>query len=80
MLNKQFDNAANIVKEIENSRTIQYRQLLSKIRLNNDVELGIKLLEVLPNFKQSNYATNAGLVYSALIDTYGLWPNYKQYF
>jgi len=72
MLNKQFDNAANIIKEFENSKFIQYRQLLSDIRSNNNIELGNKLLEILPNLKEINHPANIGLVYSALIDAYGM--------
>jgi len=72
MLNKRFDDAANIIKELKNAKFIQYRQLLSDIRSNNNIELGNKLLEILPNFKEINQPTNIGLVYSALIDAYGL--------
>jgi len=70
MLNKQFDNATNIVKELENSKFVQYRQLLTDIRTNNNIELGNKLLEIIPQFKEINHNANIGLVYSALIDAY----------
>lgn len=72
MLNKQFDNADNILKELKNSKFIQYRQLLSDIRTNNNIELGNKLLEIIPHLKEISQSTNIGLVYSALIDAYGL--------
>lgn len=71
MLNKKFDEASNIAKEFENEKFVQYRQLLSDIRTNNNIELGYKLLEVIPIFKEINQNANLGLIYSALIDSYG---------
>jgi len=71
MLNKEFDKAFNLVKELENENYIQYRQLLSDIRTNNNIELGLKLLEVLPKFKKINQNANSGVIYSAIIDSYG---------
>ncbi|XP_025193243.1 leucine-rich PPR motif-containing protein, mitochondrial [Melanaphis sacchari] len=70
MLNKKFDEAFKIAKELENEKFIQYRQLLSDIRSNNNIELGYKLLEVLPKFKETNQNANLGIVYSAIIDSY----------
>lgn len=70
MLNKKFDEASNIAKEFENEKFVQYRQLLSDIRTNNNIELGYKLLEVIPIFKEINQNANLGLIYSALIDSY----------
>lgn len=71
MLNKKFDEAFKIAHEFENEKFIQYRQLLSDIRSNHNIELGYKLLEVLPKFKATNQNANLGLVYSAVIDSYG---------
>lgn len=71
MLNKEFDKATLITKVLENEKFIQYRQLLADIRLNNNIELGYKLLEVLPILKEINQNANSGLVYSAIIDSYG---------
>lgn len=71
MLNKEFDKALNIVKEFENENFIQYRQLLSDIRMNNNIELGYKLLEMLPTFREINQNSNSGIIYSAIIDSYG---------
>lgn len=71
MLNKEFDKANNIIKELENEKFVQYRQLLSKIRKDNNVELGYKLLDVIPNLKELNQNSAMGLVYSAIIDVYG---------
>ncbi|CAH1737969.1 unnamed protein product [Aphis gossypii] len=70
MLNKKFDEAFKIAHEFENEKFIQYRQLLSDIRSNHNIELGYKLLEVLPKFKATNQNANLGLVYSAVIDSY----------
>lgn len=72
MVNKDYDNAVNISKELENVKFIQYRQLLSEIRTNNDVDLGFKLVEIISNnLKGMNQNINIGLVYSAIIDSYG---------
>lgn len=72
MLNKEFDKAIDIAKEFENKKFVQYRQLLSEIRTNNNVELGFKLLEMVPNkLKGLNQDVNIGLVYSAIIDSFG---------
>lgn len=71
MLNKEFDKALNIAKELEHENFIQYRQLLSDIRTNNNIELGYKLLEMLPKFKEINQNANSGVIYSAIIDSYG---------
>jgi len=71
MLNKKFDEAFNIANEFENEKFVQFRQLLSDIRSNNNIELGYKLLEVLPKFKAANQNGNLGIVYSAIIDSYG---------
>ncbi|KAL4132666.1 hypothetical protein QTP88_009784 [Uroleucon formosanum] len=70
MLNKKFDEASNIAKEFENEKFVQYRQLLSDIRINNNIELGYKLLEVMPIFKKINQSANLGIIYSAIIDSY----------
>lgn len=71
MMSKEFDKADNIAKEFENEPHIQYRHLLSDIRVNNNTEMGYKLLEVLPSFKEINLHANIGLVYSAILDSYG---------
>jgi len=71
MLNKKFDEAFNIAHEFESEKFIQFRQLLSDIRSNHNIELGYKLLEVFPKFKAANQNANIGLVYSAVIDSYG---------
>lgn len=71
LLNKDFDKAIIISKELENEKFIQYRQLLSDIRMNHNVEMGYKLLEIIPNLKGINQNSNIGLVYSAIIDSYG---------
>jgi len=71
MLNKKFDEASNISKEFENEKFVQYRQLLADIRTNNNIELGYKLLEVIPTFKEVNQNANLGIIYSAIIDSYG---------
>lgn len=71
MINNEFDKAINIVKELENEHYIQYRHLLSEIRMKNNTELGYKLLEIIPSFKEINLNSSNGLVYSALIDSYG---------
>lgn len=71
MLNKDFDKAINIGKDMENVKFVQYRQLLSEIRSSNNVELGFKLIDILPIFKKINLNSNLGVVYSAIIDSYG---------
>lgn len=71
MLNKDFEKAKILATEFENDKFIQYRQLLSEIRSNHNIELGYKLIEILPTFKTMNQNTNIGLVYSAIIDSYG---------
>jgi len=71
MLNKKFDEASNIAKEFESEKFIQYRQLLSDVRTNNNIELGYKLLEAIPTFKEFNQKSNLGIVYSAIIDSFG---------
>lgn len=71
MLNNEFDKADNFVKELENDKYIQYRHLLSAIRLNANFELGYKLIEVMSNFKEINQNSTIGLIYSAIIDAYG---------
>lgn len=71
MIINDFDKANNIVKELENQKFIQYRHLLTDIRSNNNIEMGYKLLEIIPSFKEINQNSNIGLVYSAIIDSYG---------
>jgi len=71
MLNNEFDKASIIGKELENDKFIQYRHLLNNIRTNNNIELANKLLEVFPTFKRLNQNSNIGIIYSALIDSYG---------
>lgn len=71
LLNKDFDKATIISKELEHEKFIQYRQLLADIRLNNNIDIGYKLLEIIPILKGINQNSNIGLVYSAIIDSYG---------
>lgn len=71
MMNNMFDEANNIAKEFENEKFVQYRHLLSDIRLNKNIELGHKLIEIIPTFKEVNQNANLGIVYSAIIDSYG---------
>lgn len=71
LLNKDFAKATTISKELENEKFIQYRQLLADIRLNHNVEMGYQLLKIIPNLKGINQNSNTGLIYSALIDSYG---------
>lgn len=58
-------------KELENEKFIQYRQILANIRVNHNIETGYKLIEIIPNLKGINQNSNIGLVYSAIIDSYG---------
>lgn len=71
LLNKEFDKAFNIAKELENEKFFQYRRVLIDIRTNNNIELGHKFLEMLPTFKNINRDSTIGLIYSAIIDSYG---------
>lgn len=71
MLNKEFEKATTIVKDLENEKFLQYRHLLSDIRLKNNIEAAYKFIEILPGFKKINQSTTLGLIYSALIDSYG---------
>lgn len=71
MLSKDFEKAKILAKDFENEKYIQYRQLLSDIRSNHNIELAYKLLEIFPIFKTINQNINSGLVYSAIIDSYG---------
>lgn len=71
LLNKEFDKAFNIAKELENEKFLQYRHVLIDIRKNNNIELGYKFLEMLPTFKNINCDSTIGLIYSAIIDSYG---------
>lgn len=71
LLNKEFDKAFNIAKELENEKFFQYRHALIDIRKNNNIELGYKFLEMLPTFKNINRDSTSGLIYSAIIDSYG---------
>lgn len=79
MLNKEYEKAATLVKVLEDSKFIQYRYLLSDIRLNNNIEIAHKLLEILPSFKEIDHNKNAGLIYSAMIDSYGELRKIKLY-
>lgn len=71
MLNNEFDKAFNMAQQFKNVQHIQYRQLLNAIRSSNNIELGLKLVETLPIFEGINQNKNIGLVYSAIIDSYG---------
>lgn len=71
MLNNDFEKAKILAKDFEDDKFIQYRQLLAEIRSNNNVELGYKFLEIIPILKSLNQNVNSGLVYSAIIDSYG---------
>ncbi|VVC25742.1 Pentatricopeptide repeat,Tetratricopeptide-like helical domain [Cinara cedri] len=70
MLNKEYEKALTLVKVFEDAKFIQYRYLLSEIRLNNNIEMAHKFLEILPSFKNIDQNKNAGLIYSAMIDSY----------
>lgn len=70
MLNKNFDRAADISKDLENTKVLQFRHLLTEIRSNHNIELGQKFIEILPIFKEINQNQSIGLAYSAMIDSY----------
>lgn len=71
MLNKDFDKASSIVKDLSDAPYVQYRHLLSDIRSNNNIELGYKLIETIPMFKHLNQNSNLGVIFSAIIDAHG---------
>lgn len=71
MLNKEYEKATIIAKDLENEQYIQYRYLLNDIRTNNNIEVGYKFIELMPSFKKFDHSTSLGLVYSAMVDSYG---------
>lgn len=78
-MNKEFDKAAIVAKELETEQYVQYRQLLSEVRSNNNIELGYKLLEIIPALRNINQKSNLGLVYSSIIDSYGKYLKFNGY-
>lgn len=71
MLNKEYEKADLIANDLENEQYIQFRYLLNDIRSKNNIEVGYKFIEVMPRFKRLTQNTNLGLIYSAMIDSYG---------
>ncbi|XP_050542701.1 leucine-rich PPR motif-containing protein, mitochondrial-like isoform X8 [Daktulosphaira vitifoliae] len=77
MLNGAYNKAEKLISSLENCERIQYRHILADIRSNNNVELGTKMLEMIPKLKAlPNKNSNKGLIYSALIDGYINKENY----